>query len=195
MQPCNRIYYSTVHWRLNVFRAAYRSSSEALTVFANSSLHTHVVTGRSQVWVGTAVPTQTWLRPTQTWLRPSQVWVRTEFPLWNDYCRSPHAYVNQRLQIQLELMMMSGMPLETCWAFNERWNNKFYYKVASCWLFLLSHTTMHGSMNIKFLPIVPKINAKWEGTVSSLGKFHIGRYQNGPDLRFHLFTSEAFGQN
>jgi len=35
-------------------------------------------------------------------------------------------------------------------AFNEQWNNKFYYKVASCWLFLLSHTTMHGSMNIKF---------------------------------------------
>jgi len=32
---------------------------------------------------------------------------------------------------------MSGMPLETCWASNERWNNKFYYKVASCWLFLL----------------------------------------------------------
>jgi len=51
--------------------------------------------------------------------------------------RSPHAYVNQRLQIQLELLMMSGMPLETCWAFNERWNTKFYYKVASCWLFLL----------------------------------------------------------
>jgi len=45
--------------------------------------------------------------------------------------------------------MMSGMPLETCWAFNKRWNNKFYYKVASCWLFLLIHTTMHGSMNIK----------------------------------------------
>jgi hypothetical protein len=33
--------------------------------------------------------------------------------------------------------MMSGVPLETCWAFNERWNNKLYYKVASCWLFLL----------------------------------------------------------
>jgi len=27
---------------------------------------------------------------------------------------SPHAYVNQRLQIQLELLMMSGIPLETC---------------------------------------------------------------------------------
>jgi hypothetical protein len=91
MQPCNRIYYSTVHWRLNMFRAAHRSS----------------------------------------------------------YGRPPHAYVNQRLQIQLGLLMMSGVPLETCWAFNECWNNKFYYKVASCWLFLLSHTTMHGSMNIK----------------------------------------------
>jgi hypothetical protein len=45
---------------------------------------------------------------------------------------------------------MSGVPLETFWAFNERWHNKFYCKVASCWLFLLSHTTMHGSMNIKY---------------------------------------------
>ena len=41
-----------------MFRAAYRSSSGALTVFVASGLHTHVVTDRSQVWV----PTQTWLR-------------------------------------------------------------------------------------------------------------------------------------
>ena len=41
-----------------MFRAAYRSSSGALTVFAAAGLHTHVVTGRSQVSVGT-VPTQT----------------------------------------------------------------------------------------------------------------------------------------
>jgi len=37
-----------------------------------------------------------------------------EFPLRVDYSRSPHAYVNQRLQIQLELLTMSGMLLETC---------------------------------------------------------------------------------
>jgi hypothetical protein len=74
-----------------------------------------------------------------------------QFPLRLDYGRSPHAYVKQRLQIQLELLMMSGVPLETFWVFNERWNNKFYYKVASCWLFLLSHTTMHEFMNIKFM--------------------------------------------
>jgi len=34
-----------------MFRAAYRSSSGALTVFAVSGLHTHVATGRSQVGV------------------------------------------------------------------------------------------------------------------------------------------------
>jgi hypothetical protein len=66
MQPCNRIYYSTVHWRLNMFREAYRSSSGALTIFAASSLHKHEVTGRSQVWVG--VPTQNWLRPVTTYV-------------------------------------------------------------------------------------------------------------------------------
>jgi hypothetical protein len=126
MQPCNRIYYSTVQWRLNMFRVAHRSPSGDLTVFTASKLHTHVVTGCSQVWVGTG-----------------------QFPLRLDYGQSPHVYVNQRLQIQLELLMMSGVPFETCWAFNKWWNNKFYYKVASRWLFLLSHTTMHGSMNIK----------------------------------------------
>jgi len=34
-----------------------------------------------------------------------------------------------------ELLMMSGVPLEKCWAFNKLWNNKFYYKAASCWYF------------------------------------------------------------
>jgi hypothetical protein len=97
-----------------MFRAVRHSSSGALTVFAVSSLHTHVVTGCSQVWVGTG-----------------------QFPLRFDYGRSPHAYVNQRLQIQLELLMMSAVPLEICWAFNGRWNNKFCYKVASFWLFIL----------------------------------------------------------
>jgi len=148
MQPCNRIYYSTVHWRLNMFRVAYRSSSGAVTVLAASGLHMHVVTSHSQVWVGT--PTQ-WEFPLRLDYGRSphayvnqrlQVWVGTptqwEFPLRLDYGRSPHAYVNQRPQVQLELLMMSGMPLETCSAFNDRWNNKFYYKVASCWLFLLS---------------------------------------------------------
>jgi len=34
-----------------------------------------------------------------------------------------------------EWALMSGGPLETCWAFRKIWNNKFYYKAASCWYF------------------------------------------------------------
>jgi hypothetical protein len=37
--------------------------------------------------------------------------VKSEWEHRLDYGRSPHAYVNQRLQIQLELLMMSGVPL------------------------------------------------------------------------------------
>jgi len=90
MQPCNRIYYSTVHWQLNMFRAAYRSSSGALTVFVASGLHTHVVTGRSQVWVGTQ--SQVWVgtqsqvlvgTQSQGWVgTQSQVWVGTQSQGW-----------------------------------------------------------------------------------------------------------------
>jgi hypothetical protein len=84
---------------------------------------------------------------------------------WTDileirYCRIFQKSVG-KIQFPLESVKKSGYyiwrplyifyvgRLETRWAFNERWNNKFYYKVASCWLFLLSHTAMHGSMNIK----------------------------------------------
>jgi len=35
MQPCNRIYYSTIYWRLNMFRAAYCSSSGAPNCICN----------------------------------------------------------------------------------------------------------------------------------------------------------------
>jgi hypothetical protein len=36
-----------------------------------------------------------------------------------------------------ELLMMSGVSLETCWGIKKLWNNKFYYTVAFFfWLFL-----------------------------------------------------------
>jgi len=49
MQLGNGIYYSTVHQKLNMFRAVRRSSSGAPNVFAASGLHAHDVTARSQV--------------------------------------------------------------------------------------------------------------------------------------------------
>ena len=66
----------------------------------------------------------------------------TEIHAYKNTKRKLYTYVNQRLQIWLELLMISGMPLETRSAFNERWNNKFYYKVASCWLFPLSQAKL-----------------------------------------------------
>jgi len=51
--------------------------------------------------------------------------------------------------------MMSGMPLETCWAFNKFCNNKFYYKIASCWLFLLIQIS--SSQHFALPPICVKI--------------------------------------
>jgi hypothetical protein len=141
-----------------MFRVVRRSSSGALTVYAASGLHTHVVTGRSQVWVG------------------------TEFPLRLDYGRLPQAYVNQRLQIQLVFLMMRGVPLETCWAFKERWNNKFCYKVASCWLFLLNHTAMHGSINIK-----------WIFQLYSYGpQLSIGNYEKKPNRKCRVVWEDIY---
>jgi len=68
MQFCNRIYYSQVYWRLNMFRAAQRSSSGALNSICS-------------LW---------FIYPCGD--RPLQLSL--------DNGRSPHGYINQRLQIQ-----------------------------------------------------------------------------------------------
>jgi hypothetical protein len=59
--------------------------------------------------------TATWFNKTcrDKQLTPNYINIK-EFPLRLDYGQSPHAYVNHGLQIQLELLMMSGVLLETC---------------------------------------------------------------------------------
>jgi hypothetical protein len=91
MQLCNRI-YSKFYWRLNIFRAAHRSSSGALNCICS---------------------------------------------LWFIYpCGDrPLPRLSGKCKYILELLMMSGVPLEICWAFSKIWNNKSYYKAASCWYF------------------------------------------------------------
>jgi hypothetical protein len=125
MQPCNRIYYSKIYWRLNMLQAAYRSSSRAPNCI-------------SSLW---------FIYPCG--YRPLSR-LGGNSPPSLDNRRSPHRYITKGWKYSLELLMMIGMPSETCWNFNKFWNNKFYYNVAFCWLFVLIHTTMHGSMNIKF---------------------------------------------
>jgi hypothetical protein len=58
--------------------------------------------------------------------------------------------------IQLKLRMMSGVPLETCSAFKKLWNNKFYYKAASCWYFywVIYDARIHGYKKKDFLPFI-----------------------------------------
>jgi hypothetical protein len=92
MQLCNRMYYSKVYWRLNMFRAAHHSSSGTL----NSTCSLRLI-----------------------------------------YCNKvkDFVYKPEAGKYSLELLMMSGVPLETCWGFNKLWNNKFYYIAASCWYF------------------------------------------------------------
>jgi hypothetical protein len=45
-------------------------------------------------------------------------------------------YIRLWLPAAFDLLMMSGVSLETCWAIKKHWNSIFYYTVASCWLFL-----------------------------------------------------------
>jgi len=104
MQLCNRIYYFKVYWRLNMFRATHRSSSEALNLYLQPLIYI-------PMW-WPVVPTQPWQWPVTTWV-----------------------YKPEATNTSLELLMKSGVPLETCWAFRKLWNNKFCYIAASCWYF------------------------------------------------------------
>ena len=92
--------------------------------------------------------------PTQPWRRPVTIWVY-----------KPEATNS------LELLMMSGVPLETCWAFNKLWNNKFYYKAASCWYFYWV------KMEIVFYMPLTKRKLLWRGT--TLNSMHVGYYPSG----------------
>jgi len=48
------------------------------------------------------------------------------------------------------LLMMGGVSPETCWTSYKYGIIKFWYNVASCWVFLcMNCTMMHGSTNIK----------------------------------------------
>jgi len=126
MQPCNRIYYSKVYWRLTMFRTAHRSSSGALNCICS-------------LWFIYTCGDRPLLSLS------GKTFSHSALTTAGDHmCMQTRGW-----KYSLELLMMSGVLLETCWAFDKLWNNKFYYKVASCWLFLLIHTAIHWSMNIK----------------------------------------------
>jgi hypothetical protein len=77
MQLCNRIYYSKFYWRIDIFRAAHRSSSGALNCTCS-------------LW---------FIYPCGDRPLP-RLNGKMIFPLSLCNCRSPHGYINGRLQIQ-----------------------------------------------------------------------------------------------
>jgi hypothetical protein len=142
MQPCNRIRYSRIYWRFSVFRVAYHSSSGAPNCIC--SLWFIYTCGD---WLlcrlgGNWVPTQPGQRPVTACVYKPEAANTVWSSWWRAVCCSNHA----------EPSVNSGIM-------------NSINKVASCWLFLLIHTTMHGSMNIKF-----RITTFWTTLAVSLSK-------------------------
>ena len=52
---------------------------------------------------------------------------------------NPPRMQNQRLLVQFWLLMMGGVSAETCWA-SHKYEIKFRYTVASCWIFFVNDT-------------------------------------------------------
>jgi predicted DCC family thiol-disulfide oxidoreductase YuxK len=66
-------------------------------------------------------------------------------PLSYDGCRQSQTYVKPEAVITVfELLMMSGVSLETYSAIKKHWNNKFYYTVAFFGYFYTICIMIHG---------------------------------------------------
>jgi len=74
--------------------------------------------------------------------------------------------------------MMGGVSPETCRASYKN-EIKFWFIVASCWIFFVNYTMMHGSTNIKFTGVLkqhPRINgiiATWTHLWLGNGSFSL----------------------
>jgi hypothetical protein len=120
MRPCSRIYYYKVFNCSTCFE--WHTAHHQEIKYCNCSLWFYV-----RLWLPATVMAE---------------W----FPLNHDSCRQPQMNVKPEAVITIfELLMMSGVSLETCWAFNKLWNNKFYYKSAPFWYFYWSTMVTIGT--------------------------------------------------
>jgi hypothetical protein len=82
--------------------------------------------------------------------------------------------------------MMGGVSPETCWA-SCKYEIKFWYNVASCWIFYVNYTMMNGSTNIKSLnKVSSKMQQIW---TYNFNKYHYpchGFYVVRSDLRWFI---------
>jgi len=91
MQPCNRICYSKIYWKLNVFWAAYRSSSGAPNCIC-SLWFIYECGDRPLSRVGGKcwVPTQPGQWPVTTWVYKPEAANTVWSSRWRAVCRSKH---------------------------------------------------------------------------------------------------------
>jgi hypothetical protein len=59
-----------------------------------------------------------------------------------------HVWKTRGCQCSFRLLIMGGVSPETCWASYKYGIIKFWYIVASCWIFHVNCTMMHGTTNI-----------------------------------------------
>jgi hypothetical protein len=90
MQPCNRIYYSKVYWRLSVFRAAHRSPSGALNRVC-SLWFIYICGDQPLSRLSAKFPTQPWQWPITTCVYKPEAANTVQSPWRGAVCRSKHA--------------------------------------------------------------------------------------------------------
>jgi hypothetical protein len=74
--------------------------------------------------------------------------------------QQPSTHANpEAASASFRLPMMGDVSPETCWA-SYKYEIKFWYTVASCWIFYTNYTIMHGSTSIKLSPTFVQTNAK-----------------------------------
>jgi len=90
MQHCNRIYYSKIYWKLNMFRAAYCSASGAPNSI-RSLWFIYPCSDRPLSRLGgNWVPIQPGQRPVTTWVYKPEAANRVWSSWWWAICRSKH---------------------------------------------------------------------------------------------------------
>jgi len=90
-----------------------------------------------------------------------QIRVQTTFRVWK----------TRSCQCSFRLLIIGGMSPETCWASCKYGIIKFWYIVASCWVFLINCTMMHGSTDIKYSSFC--WNIYWQRLIYGVRFVHI----------------------
>jgi hypothetical protein len=136
MQLCNRIYYSKVCWRLNMFWAAHRSSSGALnficSLWFTCPCGDWPLPRLRGIWINHPFPTQPWQWPVVKWAYKPEAGNKVQSSWWWAVCRSKHVepLINFEIINSSTKLHLVGISTELGW---EAWCSflKWWYWVHS----------------------------------------------------------------